>query len=420
MLGCEPLESEKLAAIGRELACRRYKLAFQDRALEAHYNQQRLARGRRQNTWAMLTTILLFDLFILGELRPCPEVLALSAALRFGIVTPAALIFWFLDSRRHLGRWSETAMATLLYLPTLFGCLETFAVHHVEALTNFQAIPLIQLALLTCRVSVRHALWSVALAGLTYTIVTCSPDYVPGVAVPSLVLTDIAIGVTILVFSCRLDYRERQVFLLELQSGIGRTMLAAQNEELRRLTRIDALTALGNRRCFDEWISFIWSDARMQHTNVTLVMFDVDCFKLFNDTLGHQAGDECLADLARTVAQSLRDDSDKLARYGGEEFAIVLPGAGRDEGRAIAERVRLAVMDRAIPHPGSATGIVTVSLGVATVVPAHHSASEMVELADNCLYEAKRAGRNIVIADKPAVDRADTRRQSQEALLYEV
>ena len=413
-----PSETEQLALVGGELARGEFRLAFRDAGLEADYNRQRSTQGHRHSQIAILLTIALFDLFLFGEVRTCPEVLPLSLMFRFAIVTPITLLILVLEDRGRLGRFGPSAMAMLIYLPTLFGCLETFYIYHVEALTNFQAIPLIQLAILTCRLSMRDSIAVVALSLATYIIIACSKDYVPAVAVPSLVLTDIAIAVTVLVFVARLDFRERQAFLLGLQSDIRRNMLSAQNFTLSRLTQLDALTGLGNRRCFDETLADLWSDQHAREREVTLVMFDIDCFKQFNDSLGHQAGDECLATLARAVARCLRHEADKLVRYGGEEFAIILPASSLEEGRAVAERVREAVRERAIPHPGAGpVGCVTVSLGVATVVPTLESAAAMIEAADRRLYAAKRAGRNIVIANDGQLPQEGERDQASVSFL---
>ena len=403
MPGHQPSDDDRLTSIKRELACRGFRLSFKDQQLEQQYREQRVSRGRQHNNVAAFVTIIMFDVFILGEIPICPEVLDLAFLFRLGITTPACLLFLLLDGRRLLGSWSETALATLLYLPTLFGSLETFAVHHVEALPNFQALPLMQLSILTCGLSVRRAMYSVALACLTYITVTCCRELIPHAAIPSLVLTDLVIGFTVVTFSSRLDYRQRQVFLFELQSEIVRTMLAAQNATLSRLTRIDALTGISNRRCFDDTIESLWSpEQRERNQPVTLILFDIDLFKQFNDTLGHRAGDDCLRTLAHTVSECLGEDADKLARYGGEEFVIVLPATQLEAGRLVAERVRLAVQERAIPHPGNApSGVVTVSLGVASVLPASQQAAAMIERADRCLYRAKRAGRNTVVADGP-------------------
>jgi diguanylate cyclase (GGDEF)-like protein len=158
------------------------------------------------------------------------------------------------------------------------------------------------------------------------------------------------------------------------------------------------LTGLGNRRCFDDALASAWADCTAKQVPLTLIMLDVDHFKKFNDSQGHQAGDACLRRIAAAVAPCTRGLTDTAARYGGEEFAIILPDSPFDAGRAVAERVRQAVARCAIPHPAAGPpGIVTASLGVATVLPtAGGVPASLIETADKCLYAAKRSGRNRV------------------------
>ena len=174
--------------------------------------------------------------------------------------------------------------------------------------------------------------------------------------------------------------------------------LTRQNNVLTRLTQIDALTGVGNRRCFDEALAAAWTDCTARQASLVLVLLDVDHFKKFNDSQGHPAGDACLRTVAAAMAPCARDVTDIAARYGGEEFAIIMPGASLEAGRAVAERVRLAVAFCAVPHPPAGPpGIVTVSLGVASIVPtASSSPASLIEAADRSLYAAKRGGRNRV------------------------
>jgi diguanylate cyclase (GGDEF)-like protein len=165
---------------------------------------------------------------------------------------------------------------------------------------------------------------------------------------------------------------------------------------LTTLTQIDALTGLGNRRYFDQMLQEAWRAASRQHAPLSLVIFDIDHFKAFNDALGHQAGDECLRRVGRAISQCVRDTSDTASRYGGEEFAIILLGTAAPAACVVAERVRAAVRACAIAHPlAGPPGYVTVSLGLATLIPDARATPEaLIEAADRCLYAAKRQGRN--------------------------
>ena len=165
--------------------------------------------------------------------------------------------------------------------------------------------------------------------------------------------------------------------------------LAGAIETLHRMSNTDALTGTANRRHFDDTLTLEWRRALRNTMPLSLVMVDIDYFKPYNDTYGHQAGDELLRRVAQTLQSRLHRAGDLVARYGGEEFAILLLGVDAQRAREVAERTRADV---------EALGDVTISAGVATVVPDRDmSPNDLVSAADAALYEAKRAGRNRVI-----------------------
>ncbi len=179
--------------------------------------------------------------------------------------------------------------------------------------------------------------------------------------------------------------------------------LLAVNAELEELARMDALTGLANRRCFDEELAFSVKRCAREGLPLSLILIDVDHFKSYNDTYGHQAGDTCLQELAGVVKQQARRRSDLVARYGGEELAAILPGTEGDAAMDVAERMRLAVRALKMTHSGNPAGIVTASFGVATTRPAtHFIPAELLRRTDRCLYAAKTAGRDQVVVDASA------------------
>lgn len=184
-------------------------------------------------------------------------------------------------------------------------------------------------------------------------------------------------------------------------ASIRSHQLTRQYSVLRDLVLIDALTGLGNRRCFDDALAASWASCIAEQVPLTLVMLDIDYFKKFNDSQGHPAGDMCLRQVATAIATCTRGATDTVARYGGEEFAIILPGSSANSGVAVAKRAREAVAACAIPHPAAGPpGMVTVSLGVASTLPtASGNPSSLIKAADKCLYAAKKSGRNRVHQD---------------------
>ena len=163
------------------------------------------------------------------------------------------------------------------------------------------------------------------------------------------------------------------------------------------MSLVDGLTGVGNRRAFDDKLHSLWLHALQHGTPLALIMLDVDTFKRYNDSLGHQAGDECLRRIAVAMSRAARS-TDVCARYGGEEFALLLPGADAATAQSVAARVHAEVAREQLPHPSSPVGdMVTVSLGVSSLTPLEEQKEEsqlLVRQTDSALYAAKAAGRN--------------------------
>ena len=160
---------------------------------------------------------------------------------------------------------------------------------------------------------------------------------------------------------------------------------------------LDHITGLANRRTFDKQLVREWQHASREKISLSLLMIDVDRFKLYNDHYGHVAGDECLRRIAGILTDASLRASDLVARYGGEEFAIILPGANLQKAALLAERIRVSVENAALPHAAYAVGAVTISAGVASLQPTGGAErTDLIEQADRALYTAKNAGRNRV------------------------
>ncbi|MEX3959705.1 diguanylate cyclase [Trinickia sp. EG282A] len=167
--------------------------------------------------------------------------------------------------------------------------------------------------------------------------------------------------------------------------------------ELAMLARTDGLTGLNNRRTLGEILEHEWRRARRTRSVFSLLFVDVDQFKAYNDTYGHQAGDDALTAIAKCISENIRQPADSAARYGGEEFVIVLPDTTPEGAAPIAEKIRTAISDLSIEHTGSEYGRVTASIGAAAWTPDEDTdVTAVIHAADQALYRAKATGRNKV------------------------
>ncbi len=194
-------------------------------------------------------------------------------------------------------------------------------------------------------------------------------------------------------YIARLQRNEAFRFLRASQKN-----LADANIELQKLAALDSLTGIANRRRFDEVMRAEWQRGQRDKKPLSLLMCDIDYFKVYNDSFGHLAGDLCLKKAAAVLTEHLKRPADVAARYGGEEFAIVLPDTGPEGALLIANACRAHIERLAIENPQAPAGLVTMSIGVASVVPSPAGSAEaLIEMADKALYMAKNDGRNRVL-----------------------
>lgn len=172
--------------------------------------------------------------------------------------------------------------------------------------------------------------------------------------------------------------------------------LEKSNAELKRISAIDGLTGIANRRSFNETLEREWKRACREKTMIAMILIDIDHFKLYNDTYGHLKGDECLQQVARTLQKTVSRPADLVARYGGEEFSLILPLTDKKGAMYLAENMKAAVAALQLEHSSSKTGkYVTISQGVVTLVPsAEQDSQDFIQMADKALYRAKENGRD--------------------------
>ncbi|MDT8387482.1 MAG: diguanylate cyclase [Thiogranum sp.] len=179
--------------------------------------------------------------------------------------------------------------------------------------------------------------------------------------------------------------------------------LARSNRELHRLSSLDGLTGVSNRRQFDITLNQEWQRSIRAESPLSLIFADIDFFKSYNDHYGHQAGDDCLRKVAGTLQLTVHRPADLVSRYGGEEFVMILPDTTEEGALAVAEKTLHSIIDLNIPHAASEiAGHVSLSIGVATVYPKEGDLDEqLVRAADQALYLAKEHGRNRIEVAAP-------------------
>ncbi len=178
--------------------------------------------------------------------------------------------------------------------------------------------------------------------------------------------------------------------------------LEEANMKLQLLSSMDALTGIANRRQFNQSLDKEWRRSLRDNKPLSLIMIDIDCFKLYNDNYGHQAGDDCLKQVASVLNAQARRPGDLVARYGGEEFVIILPDTNAESAILYANRVHTAIDTLHIPHEYSKTAKhITISMGLATVITNSNMTPEnLIKLSDDALYQSKQEGRNRITAAK--------------------
>lgn len=212
---------------------------------------------------------------------------------------------------------------------------------------------------------------------------------------PAMALAGFASGIVlalaVIMLPMRQIYRSREARLLR-----ERERLAAQNAKLAHQAASDGLLGIANRREFERVLKLEWRRAARERQPLSLLMIDIDCFKLFNDTYGHQAGDTCLRGVADVLRTAAARPGDMVARYGGEEMVVLMPHTSQEGAVRLAERIHAMLAERALPFLASPVAEhVTVSIGVSSMLPVRNAnRSVLVQQADEGLYMAKEDGRN--------------------------
>lgn len=351
---------------------------------------------------ALLTGMFLFALFGLVDMQLLPADRNHMWFIRYVVVCPvitAGLAFTYLHRLRQF-------MQPVLWSVMLTGSLGIVAMVYFDPLPAknyyYSGILLLVMGAFTF-VSLRFyyaVIWAVTTV-LAYELVA---NFATRTDVNNIVQNTFSIVATVIIGSfsnCLMENYLRRDFLNTILLEHENRQLQRASEELRDLSISDALTTLGNRRHFDLMLDQEWMRGMRSATPISLVLIDIDYFKNYNDSYGHQAGDECIRLVAQKVRGVAKRPGDTSARYGGEEFALLLADTDAADAVTIAEICRECVQSLHIPHMQSTVcDVVTISAGVATIVPnGETSRKALIEAADKALYRAKSGGRNRVVQE---------------------
>lgn len=382
-----------------------------DEIEEAHF-QHAQARARLDHfVKSGFLALVIYNLFLLADRQMIPDVFPQALQFRLFTFTPLALVLMLFGWRfkafvLHLpGALIECIlMLTGIVAAMSMGWLLVQSSSAYAGMYTAGLVPIIIYGNLVQRFRFRYAL----LFSLVVIAVAVSCVWVrfgqqhpyDMFDIPLTLLVALMCGHT-LVINYRYELEERRRFQWSVRAQALHKKLAASQAQLDEMSRRDPLTAVPNRRHFDEYVRLRWDEAVAHDMELGLLLIDVDHFKKFNDHYGHPAGDQCLKLVAQALQQAVPEEQGCVARWGGEEFIVALPGADGAQAMKVAQRLCESVQGLGLRHEASTTALcVTISVGVAVCRPARMpgSVESLVASADAALYRAKEGGRNRAIA----------------------
>ena len=389
------------AEIERSLDRPWYKLALPKDLEERYLVETAPANGRFVQSW--LAIFILFNILSLkADLDAFgPERVHVPLIATLGLFVPVALgSIVALRGRPSPRRLTLAALTTALVdMLIVLNSARLAPPEHTN--TYLVLTPLVPLVVgMIAPLPFRHSLWFCGSAFLLYVTGVVGLGFLDrgSNGVPLLVASLTLVPIKL---AYSREWEAKRSFLLGLLEKEQAAELARANARLATLSETDPLTGVPNRRLFDRGLAEAWTDAGAHGEWLCVALFDIDHFKLLNDSAGHAEGDRCIRQIATALTASVSAAGGLLARYGGEEFAALLPRTALETGSGIAEAARRAVADLAVPHPGlPGPACLTVSVGVAAIhgqhVPAGAGPAALLKRADDALYAAKRLGRNRV------------------------
>ena len=354
-----------------------------------HEYETRQARERYFIACGQIAAVL-YNLFLFCDWQMTPDGFGTALIARLGIFTPLFFFTWFVITRSPTPRFRE-GLSSLLAIISVVAAMWVVNTSRSPDLATYQysSILIMMFTAVVQRLRIRYA--AATLFGiLVVQIITAVHIHSMTPRLMASVITSFVTAFVLLLWAAySIEREQRRGYLLDLRSRI-------LNEHLDLVAKQDALTSLWNRRHLETMMDMAWADARAEPRSMSIILLDIDHFKIFNDSYGHLEGDKCLQEIASCISAATEADGGSVAvRFGGEEFLVFIDGADTIAARQVADRIQAAIKTRAIPHPVLGDGrVVTASFGVATGCPADLAPERLVAAADDALYVSKRAGRD--------------------------
>jgi len=373
-------------------------LRFHDE-LEANFLEDYFQKSILQVRVAILIAVAAYGGLYFLDFRIAPEIVYETFLIRFVFVIPVLVAVLILSYYEHFKKYKQMYLSIGSIVAGL-GPVIMMSLVEPAAGTFYLPPAIIIILAIFCLVKLRF-FYATGSALVIFSSYMFMINYTDRALLPSTINDTVMFAAAILVGAVAnyfIEVRLRHEYLLSRELEYRTVEVEAANKELQKLSTIDSLTGVANRRGYDEFVNREWKRAAREQKELSLVMADLDFFKAYNDNYGHNAGDNCLKRVAECLVEAASRPGDLVARYGGEEFVIVLSDTSPENAGVLATKALKAVEAMKIEHSDSrASKYVTVSLGVATAIPDQDLPPEsLLEAADNALYMAKRDGRNCV------------------------
>lgn len=346
-----------------------------------------------------IIAVFLYNLFLLTDFQMVPDIWKAAWTIRLGIITPTIILLLWAIKNSWLNSRVEYFVDIIVMITTVSIIFIYDLSDHPNASYYHSGIILsVMFGNIVLRLRFWHAFiisWSTFI--LYIIVVNRIPNFDPANIMNSIIVCFTAISIS-QVANYQMEMDERYNYLRSKIKEITNLKLSISRDELERISTMDELTGVANRRLFDSSFDKEWRVALRYQAPISLIFMDIDEFKAYNDFYGHQTGDECLKKVARLLKANVHRPHDICARYGGEEFTILLTDTCLESAVGMAEKMRKSIETAKIPHLNSKiSDNITASFGVACLIPSPDlSPSDLLERADKALYLAKESGKNMV------------------------